>query len=188
MARGPRDVQGDARHAARPAQAAARRYGEPAPGPTGPQVNGRAARDAFGRPLVAPAALTREDRVELLRQAAQALAAGTAPPRYVARYLAEALQAWLREGGDLERRLGVRPPRGSRKRPEVLTRQAERDRLIVRFAAQAGSDRAAALVLRGEQPCPPELAPAREALQAQGAPLTASGIWKARRRVSSHRG
>lgn len=143
-------------------------------------------RNAFGQPLVAPAQLSREERVELLRRAAEDLADGRAPERYAAAYLADALSAWLREGGDLERALGVRPPRGSRRRPEALTRQSERDRLIVRFAAQAGSDRAAAMVLRGEQPCPPNLEPQRAALRRQGAPLSASGIWKARRRVSSH--
>lgn len=188
MARGARDFQGDTRDAAGPAQSTVRRVRQAALGAVRSEVSGRATRDAFGRPIVAPAELGRVERVDLLRQAAEALAAGRSPSPYVARYLADALEAWLHDGGDLEHVLGVRPPRGSRKRPETLIRQAERDRLIVSFAARAGSDRAAALVLRGEQPCPPELAPVRATLQAQRAPMSASGIWKARRRASSHRG
>ena len=187
MAHGPRAFQGDACSPAGSAQAVARRVRQPAPDASRSEVSGRATHDAFGRPIVAPAALARSERVDLLRQAAEALGSGKRLTPYVARYLADALRAWLRDGGDLEHVLGVRPPRGSRKRPEVLTRQAERDSLIVSFAARAGSDRRAALVLSGQQPCPPELAPARAVLEAQGAPKSASGIWKARRRVSSHR-
>lgn len=151
-------------------------------------MTARAHRDAFGRPIVAPGALEREERIELLWQAAHALADGRELSQYVASYLACALLAWLREGGDLEHVLGVRPPRGSRRRPETLARLNERDRLIVRFAARVGSDRAAAMVLRGEQPCPPELAADCEVLRAQAAPRSVSGVWKARRRISSHRG
>lgn len=145
-------------------------------------------RNAFGRPLVAPACLTREERVELVREVAKALAVGGIPSQYAARYLSDALNRWLEEGGDLERLLGLRPPRGSRRRVDAITKQGERDGLIVRFAAAVGSDRKAALVLRGEQACPPGLESERQALHACGVPQTASGIWKARRRASSHRG
>lgn len=145
-------------------------------------------RDAFGRPVVPPSGLTREERIELLREIADTVDAGRAPSRYAMGYLAGVLREWLGRGGDLERLLGVRPPRGSRRRPESLARLNERDRLIVRFAARAGSDRAAVMVLRGEQPCPPELAADCEALRAKAAPRSVSGIWKARRRVSSHQG
>lgn len=69
-----------------------------------------------------------------------------------------------------------------------MLQQNERDRLVVHFAAAVGSDRQAALVLRGEQDCPQALAAKAQQLRAQGAPKSAAGIWKARRRASSHRG
>lgn len=135
---------------------------------------------------MAPSQLARFERVELMRQAAAALAKGDCPSPYAASYLGQALLRWL-AGEDFERAAGVRPPRGSRKRASVMLRQAERDRLIVRFAAAVGSDRRAALVLRGEQACPPNLTNEAQTLRAQGAPKSASGIWKVRQRVSSHR-
>ena len=143
-------------------------------------------RDPWGRPLVEPAALGRVERVELLQQAARALARGKAPDPYAARYLADALQVWLREGGDLERVLGVRPPRGSRKRPQAIVAQHDRDRLVVAFAARVGTDRAAAAVLRGERECPPELSADLSELRERRAPTSPSAIRKARRRAHRH--
>jgi hypothetical protein len=144
-------------------------------------------RDAFGRPLDAPAYLTREERVEMLRQAAHDLAAGRTPALYVSRYLVSALQAWLCDGGDFERLLGVRPPKGSHKRPAAVLRQQECDAMVIRFAARFTSGRAAALVLRGECSCPEELVPLRDEIIARGGPKSPSGIAKARRRVHRHR-
>lgn len=145
-----------------------------------------APRDPWGRPLVEPAALDRAERVEVLAEAARALAAGQAPTRYAAAYLGAALVAWLSDGGDLERLLGVRPERGSRRRPEVIVAQRERDRLVVSFAARIGSDRAAAAVLRGECECPADLADALTELRDRRAPTSPSAIRKARRRAHRH--
>jgi len=144
-------------------------------------------RDPWGRPLVEPERLDRGERVELLAQAARALVAGRAPAPYAAAYLGRALLDWLADGGDLERRLGVRPERGSRRRPQAIIAQHERDRLVVAFAARVGTDRGAAAVLRGERACPPGLSDDLEELRAQHAPTSPSAIRKARRRAHRHR-
>lgn len=146
-----------------------------------------APRDPWGRPLVEPAELDRAERVELLVQAARALAAGRVPARYAASYLGQALLDWLTDGGDLERWLGVRPERGSRRRPQAIIAQHERDRLVVAFAARVGTDRAAAAVLRGERACPPGLSDDLDELRARHAPTSPSAIRKARRRAHRHR-
>ncbi|MCL4182839.1 MAG: hypothetical protein KJ011_05270 [Burkholderiaceae bacterium] len=150
-------------------------------------MTARSIRDPFGRPLGPPALLSREERVELLREIADALDAGRMPSRYAGKYLAGALREWLRGDGDLERLLGVRPSKGSHKRPATVLRQQERDAMVLRFAARFVSDRAAVLVLRGERSCPDELVPLRDEIAVRGAPKSSSGITKARRRVSRHR-
>jgi hypothetical protein len=50
-----------------------------------------------------PAGLTREGRVRLIGEAAQALLDGRAPGKAAALFLGGALAGWLREGGNLER-------------------------------------------------------------------------------------
>lgn len=140
-------------------------------------------RDPWGRPLVEPGRLTRAERVVLLFDAAGVLAAGQALERYAAIYLGSALLEWLGKGGDLEKILGVRPERGSRLRAEKIVALRARDRLVVEFAARAGSDKAAVRIMQGNAPCPEDLAGSLAELREMGAPASESGIRKARRRL-----
>lgn len=84
--------------------------------------------DPFGRSALPPA-FSREDRVRLLREAAEALLAGRMPSGAARLFLAGALSAWLRDGGcvgALERHyLRVSPPRGSHKTPAALARHPD---------------------------------------------------------------
>jgi hypothetical protein len=79
--------------------------------------------DPFGRSRRPLAALTREERVGLLDAAADALLADCALPADVRLLLGLALRRWLDEGGDLDRHLGVRAPRGSHSTPAALRRR-----------------------------------------------------------------
>ena len=82
--------------------------------------------DPFGRPCALPAGMTREDRVQLLKVAADALMAGELPDAPARLFLAGALCAWLEQGGSLEGKfLRVRPPRGSHHTPAALLRKRE---------------------------------------------------------------
>ena len=56
--------------------------------------------DPFGRSAI-PAGFTREDRVRLLAEAAEALLAGRLPDPAARLFLGGALQSWLRDGGRL---------------------------------------------------------------------------------------
>lgn len=79
--------------------------------------------DPFGRSALPPT-FSREDRVRLLREVADALIAGRAPGRAAALFVGGALDAWLRGGGGLgalERDyLHVTPPRGSHRTPAAV--------------------------------------------------------------------
>lgn len=143
--------------------------------------------DALERSPGALLALSRDERVELLGQAARALVDGRAPAPAVARFLGAALLVWLVDGAELEQALGVRPPRGSKRRPEAIVAQREVDRRVLSFAARVGTDREASALLRGERVCPDELQPELAELRSRGAPSSPAGISRARRRVSHHR-
>lgn len=78
--------------------------------------------DPFGRVRL-PGDFTRAGRVRLLKEAADALVRGEAPPAEAALWLGGALQAWLANGkpGELERRyLHVRAPRGCHHTPQAI--------------------------------------------------------------------
>ena len=82
--------------------------------------------DPFGRVSAPPAGLTREDRVRLLREAADALMQGQLPPAAARLFVGGALLAWLREGGSLERQyLRVAAPKGSHLTPSALLRRRD---------------------------------------------------------------
>lgn len=143
---------------------------------------------AFPQPVAEVTnSLTRDESVELILRAAIALAEGRAPAPAEARFLGTALLAWL-DGAELEQALGVRPPRGSKRRPEAIVAQREVDRRVLSFAARVGTDREASALLRGERVCPDELQPELAELRSRGAPSSPAGISRARRRVSHHRG
>ena len=76
--------------------------------------------DPFGRSAM-PSGFTREDRVRLIHQAAEALLAGRLPDPAARLFLAGALRAWLENGGrigELERTyLRVAAPRRSTMTP-----------------------------------------------------------------------
>lgn len=143
--------------------------------------------DALERSPGALLALSRDERVELLGQAARALVDGRAPAPAVARFLGAALLVWLVDGAELEQALGVRPPRGSKRRPAAIVAQRDLDRQVTAFAARVGSDREAVALLRGERACPPDLQVQLDELRAQGAPTSPAAMSRARRRVSHHR-
>jgi len=78
--------------------------------------------DPFGRSAL-PAGFSREDRVRLLREVADALLAGRPPDRAAALFVGGAFDAWLTHGGALERDyLGVTPPRGSHRTAAAIHR------------------------------------------------------------------
>lgn len=79
--------------------------------------------DPFGRTRRPLAALTREERVALLAGAAEALLDDLALAADARLLLGLALRRWLDEGGDLDRHLGVRAPRGSHRTPAALRRR-----------------------------------------------------------------
>jgi hypothetical protein len=69
-----------------------------------------------------PRGSTREDRIALLLEAANALQAGEPVPATAARYLGRALAGWLADGGDLERDyLRVGAVAGSHRRAALST-------------------------------------------------------------------
>ena len=74
--------------------------------------------DPFGRSRL-PSAFTREDRVRLLAEAAEALLRGEMPAPAARLFLAGALTAWLREGGRC----------GSLERDYLRVTQRERSKL-----------------------------------------------------------
>ncbi len=79
--------------------------------------------DPFGRTRRPLATFTREERVAVLADATDALLADEALPADARLLLGLALRRWLDEGGDLDRHLGVRAPRGSHRTPAALRRR-----------------------------------------------------------------
>jgi hypothetical protein len=138
-----------------------------------------APRDAFGQLLVDPGTLTLLDRVQVLRALAGRL---QADHDRGARWLGATLARWLQHGGDLHQQLGVRPARGSRATAQQLIRRERCDRLLVRLAAECGTDAAAVAALNGS-PCKPVPARLVAELRALGCPKSAAGISRARRRA-----
>lgn len=136
-------------------------------------------RDAFGRLACCPSRLDRAGRIAELRRLGGRLQADADP---AVRWLGQALAAWMRDGGRLEHRLGVVPPRGSRATVQRQARQAEQDQLLLRLAVVAGSDAAALRMLRGEAPAPGDAAALVQALRDLGAPRSRDAITRARLR------
>lgn len=133
--------------------------------------------DPFGRSRLPLDALDRAARVRLLAQARDALAAGEPPPPEAAALLAQGLDRALREGVPLDRALGLRPPRGSRRTAARLARQAERNWLIVRVAEALGGNCAAVVrVIAAEAAPPPEVAPLVRELRRFTLPKSAEAV------------
>ncbi|MBX3601075.1 MAG: hypothetical protein KF863_10650 [Rubrivivax sp.] len=136
-------------------------------------------RDAFGRLVCCPSRLDRAARVAELRRLGGRLQADADP---AVRWLGQALAAWMRDGGRLEHRLGVVPPRGSRATPQRQARQAERDALLLRLAVVAGTDAQALRMLRGEAPAHGEAVALVARLRELQAPRSRDAIGRARHR------
>ena len=85
---------------------------------------------------IAITAMSPEEKLEFIEQAASAMAAGCPVPMAAAAWLGAALRAYLsRECLDITRSLGLRPRRGGAfETPHALVRYRERDTLI-RFIA-----------------------------------------------------
>jgi hypothetical protein len=76
----------------------------------------------------APAGLSRENRIRLLGEAANALIEGKLPEAEARLFLAGGLLAWLRDGGRLTRDYWrVDPRRGSRRTPASIWKARHRD-------------------------------------------------------------
>jgi hypothetical protein len=140
-------------------------------------------RNAFGDLLADPGHLSRSDRIDLLRRQAGRLLADTSRE---SRWLGERLSAWLRDGGELDAVLGVRAPRGSRETPQARVRQDEIDSLLLRLSVQAGGDRQAIEILRGQCACPGLLCEIVGRLKALRAPTSQDAMTRARRRAAAH--
>ena len=140
-------------------------------------------RNAFGTYLVRPAELTREERLGLVIGAVPGLRFGSLSD-YVSRWLADSLEAWLRDGGDLEVHLGVRPPRGSRRTAPAAYATLTRDRLLLRLSVAVGSDVEAMRVLQGERDCPKRARAVLNELSSLKAPGSTAAFTRARRRIS----
>jgi hypothetical protein len=138
-----------------------------------------AARDAFGRLLADPAALTLAQRVELLRGLAGRLMADSDRG---AAWFGQTLQGWLTDGGDLCAALGVKPARGSRATAQTLIRRERADRLLLRLAAECGSDAAALAALNGG-PCKPAARRQVAELLTLRCPKSEAAIRRARARL-----
>lgn len=139
-------------------------------------------RFAFGK--VDPARLDRRGRIDALRRLAGGLQADATPDR---RWLGEQIGRWLREGGDLDAVLGVRPRRGCTVTPQRSIEREYRDRLLLRLATIAGTDRLALEILRGDAACPPELEETVAELRVLRAPVAHDAITRARNRLARHR-
>lgn len=140
--------------------------------------------NAFGTPIVAPQALTRMERIDLLRRAAGTLQAGRVD-RYTAAWLGGVLAEWLSTGEPLEALLGVRPEPGSRMTVAELTRQRRCDTALLQLSAAAGGDRQAARVLAGEIACPSSGLGPLEILRELNAPTSPAAFGRARERADS---
>ena len=123
------------------------------------------------------------ERVVLLRGLSGELQAGGSP---ASRWLGRTLAAWLRDGGDLHRALGIRPARGSHHTPQALVRRAEVNRLLLRLSAAAGGDERAAQWLRGLDVVPDAVAGDVSRLRELAAPTSVRGIQRARK-ATRHR-
>ena len=126
--------------------------------------------------------LTQAERVQLLRALVGHLGADRHPG---AAWLGATIGKWLHHGGDLCQLLGVRTVRGSKNTAQALTRRAEVDALMRRVAMVCGTTKAA-LVLRGNAPCPVELSATVERLRELKAPSSPAAFWRASRRVARH--
>ena len=134
-------------------------------------------RDAFGRLVVDPAKLPRASQINCLRVAAGQLQALDALElRWLGRVLAER----LRQGGNLEVALGLRPPRGSRSTAQALARRADVDSALVTLSAAVGVVRASH-ILRGAEPAPAAQAELVARLRCIGAPTSKAAITRARK-------
>jgi len=98
-------------------------------------------RDAFGRLIGPVERLDFAGRVDALRRLQGRLAA--APDRE-SQWLAKALLAWLRDGGDIPALLGVRPAPGSTLTAQRIVALEGEDVARCRAVAAAGGVRAAA--------------------------------------------
>jgi hypothetical protein len=140
--------------------------------------------NAFGTPVVPAQALSRLERIALLRRAAGSLQAGRIDG-YTARWLGAVLSEWLETGEALEALLGVRPVPGCTLSIEALTRQERVDAALLQLSVAVGGDREAVRVLSGQTSCPSGALGLKERLIALSAPCSTAAFTRARRRAVS---
>jgi hypothetical protein len=133
----------------------------------------------FGTPLVEFDQLTMDERVRLLRADMAGWQYGHCSP-YIGRSVAAAFDAFLKDGGDLARHLGLRPPKGSTATAGRIERKRERDLLLVRLTVAAGTAAHAHRILTGEAACPKACRPLVDALKAYAVPRSKAAISRAK--------
>lgn len=131
-------------------------------------------RDPFGKLLIQPEALPREERILCLRKLGGELQAAKS---LEAQWLGRVLVEWLGSSADLEHLLGVR---GSRNRVERLARREARDQLLVQLANTVGGAARATRVLQGMEPVPSVASRLVEQLRSMGAPRSLRTFSRAR--------
>lgn len=128
--------------------------------------------------------MPRERRLEVLNVATGVL---LAHPRRELQWLGRALQQALAGEVEIDRALGLRPPRGSRLTPEAIARRLARDRALVHLGTVCGGDRAALAALRGSPAPLPARSLVAAFVQRYEVPRDSTVVSKARRRVAAHR-
>lgn len=79
--------------------------------------------DPFNRAVALPAGLSRQQRVQMLREVFEALLAGETPSDRARLFVASGGAAWLREGGNLTKTFWkVEAERGSHRTPRAIAR------------------------------------------------------------------
>lgn len=141
--------------------------------------------DPWGRPVVPPEQLTREERIALLQKAAESLRAGKVDA-YAAKWLGVVLQEHLATGASMEALLGTKPARGSTRTPARIAAAERHSALLLKFSGAVGSDREAARVLAGKAPCPAGARALLQELAASDGPKSLAAFSRARG-VSRHR-
>lgn len=147
----------------------------------------RPLRNAFGRLLVSPDQLSREERLDEIARLAGSLMAGNPTDPKAMQWLGLCLLDCL-EGKSLDERLGLKAPKGSHGTMANRQRQLKRDSLILRFANECGTDALAESVFQGKTKCPRHACYTYVLILGYGQPPRGKGIiYKIRQRqVARH--
>ena len=139
-------------------------------------------RDAFGRLLVSPEALSREDRIDCLRQVSGRLQASL---QLDEQWVGRGLTLWLSgQAPDIEHALAVRPERGCKRTAQSILRREQVGKLLARLVARLGTVARASAVLRGIEPAPRDVVGLVDQLHKLDAPTSVRTITRYRQAMS----